>query len=158
MIAAEDTITMHWGKLHFIIIGSLTLLIFVTGCDMAPNTDPEPPTGGQRYAMDYDVFAAEIDTILTAHGCDNDYCHGGGIRGTFQLSPSTDKDIHFDFLQVSLQVTPADPEGSPVLVKPLAESGGGIAHTADSSRYGFLSTDDPHYQAILAWIEAGEYQ
>ncbi|MCK5618540.1 MAG: hypothetical protein KAJ17_04030 [Candidatus Krumholzibacteria bacterium] len=149
---------MRTSKMHFVTIGSLTLTFIVASCEMASNTDPEPPTGGRKYAMDYNLFAAEIDTILTAHGCDNDYCHGGGIRGTFQLSPTTDKDIHFDFLQVSLQVTPADPAGSPLLVKPLAESSGGIAHTADSSRYGFLSTGDPHYQAILAWIEAGEYR
>lgn len=136
----------------------LFVLVLVTGCDMAPTPDPPPPSGGRAYVLDYEVFAAEIDTILTAHGCDNLSCHGGGIRGTFQLSPANDKDVDMDFTQVSLQVDAADPPASPVLAKPLAPEAGGVAHAADSGLFGFTSTGDPHYLAILAWIEAGEYQ
>lgn len=124
------------------------------GCDTA--TDPEPPSGGQKYVLDYATFATQIDSILTAHGCDNIACHGGGIRGTFELSPSTNKDIALDFTQASLQVDPADPPASRLLRKPLAEAAGGIAHAAPSDA--FASTSDPDYQAILAWILAGEYQ
>jgi hypothetical protein len=126
----------------------------LAGCD-AP-IEPKPPTGGQAYVMDYDSFAVRIDPILTAHGCDIVACHGGGIRGTFALSPSTDKDIVLDFNQASLQVNPSNPSASPLLLKPLAEAAGGVAHAAPFDA--FASTDDPDYQAILAWIEAGEYQ
>lgn len=128
-----------------------------SGCGISsPSDNPPPPSGGQAYVLDYNVFATQIDSMLTERGCDNLSCHGGGIRGTFQLSPSNDKDVALDFVQVSLQVNPNAPEDSPILVKPLAEAAGGVAHTADSAQFGFLSVDDPIYQAVLAWIEAGE--
>jgi hypothetical protein len=131
--------------------------ILCIGCEMA-TTGPAPPTGGQNYLVDYDVFASQIDSILTDLGCDNITCHGGGIRGTFQLSPTSNKDIDLDFAQTQLQINPDDPVSSPLLVKPLAESAGGVAHAADPQVFGFMSTADPAYVAILNWIESGEYQ
>jgi hypothetical protein len=125
------------------------------GCERASPADPAPPSGGQVYVLDYDVFASQIDPILTAHGCDNLNCHGGGIRGTFELSPQGDKNAAFDFAQASLQVYPPDPADSPLVVKPLAEECGGTTHAGGAA---FTSLDDPDYLAILTWIEAGEYR
>jgi hypothetical protein len=127
----------------------------VSGCERASPTDPQPPSGGQRYVLDYNVFTSQIDPILTARGCDNSSCHGGGIRGTFELSPSNDNDPQFDFSQASLQVAPTNPPQSPLVMKPLAEECGGPGHAGGAA---FTSLDDPDYLAILAWIEAGEYQ
>jgi hypothetical protein len=127
-------------------------------CDGPSAADPPPPSGGRTYVLDFDTFAAEIDPILTANGCDNIACHGGGIRGTFELSPSADKDVAFDFDQAVLQVNGDAPAASPLLMKPLAEEAGGSAHAADPEQSGFMSTSDPDYEAILAWIESGEYQ
>ena len=138
--------------------GAAISAIASSGCISQPSPDPEPPSGGQEFVLDYDVFANNIVPILTANGCDNTACHGGGIRGTFQLSPSSDKDIDVDFAPASLQVNAADPASSPLLMKPLAEAAGGDVHTADPQQFGFMSTSDPDYQAILAWIEAGEYR
>jgi hypothetical protein len=126
-----------------------------SGCDRPSTTAPEAPGGGQTFVLDYGVFASQVDTILTARGCDNLSCHGGGIRGTFELSPVDDKDVAFDFAQARLQVNGTDPASSPLLMKPLAESAGGAAHGGGTS---FASTDDPDYQAVLAWIEAGEHR
>ena len=125
---------------------------------MAETTDPQAPSGGEEYILDYGIFAAQIDSILSDRGCDTMACHGGGIRGTFQLSPETDKDVDLDFAQASLQVNPEDPAASPLLTKPLAEWAGGLVHTADTKQSGLLTTNDAGYQAILAWIEAGEYR
>ena len=118
-------------------------------------TDPlPPPGGGSRYVLDFQEFQATVSPILTAHGCDaGGGCHGGGIRGTLALSSVEEKDLRFDFEQVSLQVDGLDPTGSPVLTKPLAESAGGTPH----SYKGFASTDDAGYLAILGWIENGEF-
>jgi hypothetical protein len=144
------------SKMHFGISG-LTILLtaFTCGCEIASTESPEPPTGGREFVLDYNVFAAEIDTILTVHGCDNLSCHGGGIRGTFELSPAGDKDPGMDFVQAGYQVNAGDPAASRLLMKPLDEAAGGSAHTAQSG--GWTSTSDPDYQAILAWIEAGVY-
>lgn len=133
----------------------LLVLSALVGCDSASTTDPDPPSGGQNYVLDYGRFAAEIDTLLTAHGCDNLSCHGGGIRGTYQLSPYDNKNVQMDFDQSRLQVNGTDPAASPLLMKPLDEAAGGAAHGGSSA---FASTSDPAYQAILMWIEAGAFQ
>jgi len=140
-----------------IVVSVLAVVVFAiaqSGCS-SPTTGPEPPSGGARYVLDYNAFATQIDSILTAKNCDNLACHGGGIRGTFELSPVTAKDIDLDFAQASLQVSPTDPASSPLLVKPLDEAAGGVIHTGGT---GFMSTGDPGYQAILAWIESGQYE
>jgi hypothetical protein len=125
------------------------------GCQKASTTDPDPPSGGGNYVLDYNVFAAQIDPLLTTLGCDDVNCHGGGIRGTFELSPDNDKDVAFDYEQASLQVVAANPPASPLILKPLDEACGGVGHGGGAF---FHSLDDPDYLAILAWIEAGEYQ
>jgi hypothetical protein len=130
--------------------------IFAGGCSVTtPEPDPPPPGGGSAYVLDYDVFVSDVDPILSAHGCDNLSCHGGGIRGTFELSPSDDKDVAMDFSQARLQVDGDVPEESPLLQKPLSEGAGGAAHAGTAP---FDSVDDADYQTILAWIEAGEYR
>jgi len=125
------------------------------GCDHPSTTSPEPPGGGQSYALDFAVFESQVDPVLTAHGCDNLNCHGGGIRGTFELSPFDAKNVTFDFSQSRLQVNGADPAASALLLKPLAEGAGGAAHGGGEA---FASTGDADYQTLLAWIEAGEFK
>ena len=145
------------GTISTFLFGCTAILAGVSagGCDSP--TDPEPPpTGGREYVLDYNTFATEIDPILSANGCDNTSCHGGGFRGSFRLSPFDDKDVDLDFAQAALQVFAADPASSTLLMKPLDESAGGAAHAASPAH--FASTNDPDYQAILAWIAAGEYR
>jgi hypothetical protein len=125
------------------------------GCDRPSTTSPEPPGGGQTYVLDFASFESQVDPILTARGCDNLDCHGGGIRGTFELSPFNDKNVTFDFSQSRLQVNGADPAARSLLVKPLAEEAGGAAHGGGAA---FASTGDPDYQVLRAWIEAGEFR
>ena len=148
---------------HLYRMGSITgalLLIAVVlgGCSDASPGDPAPPSGGREYVLDVEAYGTVIAPVLTGKGCDNLACHGGGLRGTFQLSPFDDKDLAYDFDQVALHVDPADPAASSLLMKPLDMAAGGDVHTADSENFGFMSTGDPDYQAILNWIEEGEYR
>lgn len=138
----------------------LTILAIAVlpGCREPAATAPEPPGGGREYVLDQDLFTATVAPVFTAKGCDTIECHGGGFRGTFALSPLDDKDLDFEFAQASLQVDGETPAQSPLLLKPLAPAAGGAAHAADPAQHGFLSTDDPGYQAILQWIEAGEFR
>lgn len=126
------------------------------GCADDPTGPQEPEaTGGETFVVDYDTFVQAISPILREEGCDaGGDCHGGGIRGTFALSPAQDPDPDFDYEQASLQVRGDSPGASPLLVKPLAPEAGGRPHAVSA----FESTDDPHYQAILGWIESGVYR
>ena len=100
----------------------------------------------------YDEFVLSVEPVLTRHGCDaTGDCHGGGIRGTFELSPPGAKSARFDFDQAVLQLSPTSPSASPLLTEPLATSAGGTPHAFKP----FASTSDPDYQAILRWVLAG---
>jgi len=145
----EPAKVFGWTMLAFAIVA-------LAGCEQASDVDVELPGGGREYVLDYEQFETEIAAIFTANGCDNENCHGGGIRGTYELSPTSNKNTAFDFTQSALQVTPEVPADSPLLMKPLAESAGGAAHAG--SPLGFDSIDDPDYQAVLGWIQAGEYR
>jgi len=158
MAMNKHTTLKNATAISALLIVSAVVCALVEGCISSPSEDPPAPSGGQAFVLDFDVFATEIDSILTANGCDNLTCHGGGIRGTFELSPVNAKDIAMDFAQASLQVNGTDPASSTLLMKPLAEAAGGAAHAADPAQFGFTATSDPGYQAILAWIEAGEYR
>lgn len=121
------------------------------GC-ASPVAPPAPPTGGAALHLDYATFATAIEPILVTHGCDAEGdCHGGGIRGTLQLSPPGAKDTVYDFVQVSLQVTSAHADQSPILTAPLAVAAGGTAHAVKP----FADTTDTEWRTLRAWVRAG---
>ncbi len=115
---------------------------------------PEPPGGGQEFVLDLASFQANVLPVLTQYGCNAMACHGGGIRGTYQLSPVGAPDVAFDFAQTGLQVNPFDPAASPILAEPLASAAGGTTHQLEP----FDSIDHPDYITILAWIESGDFE
>jgi hypothetical protein len=126
----------------------------VQGCS-SPTAPPDPPGGGQTLVLSFTEFEANVEPILVAKGCDaTGDCHGGGIRGTLQLSPPGAKNAQFDFQQVSLQTTISPRAASPILTEPLALAAGGTPHSFKP----FATTSDPDYQAMLAWIAAGVVQ
>lgn len=140
------------GLAHALALSALASI--VAGC-MQPSAPPRPPSGGQRLMLDYDAFVANVEPVLQRRGCDaGGDCHGGGIRGTLELSPSTAKNARFDFDQVVMQVYPTARDSSPVLLRPLALVAGGTPHPAKP----FASTDDSDFVAIRTWIRAGVLQ
>jgi hypothetical protein len=121
------------------------------GC-ASPAAPPRPPAGGTTLHLDYSEFASAIEPMLVAHGCDaTGDCHGGGIRGTLQLSPPAAKDPQYDFDQIALQVTSSNPDQSPILTRPLAMSAGGTAHPLKV----FADTTDTEYVELRGWVRAG---
>jgi hypothetical protein len=124
------------------------------GC-VSPSAPPPPVGGGQRLVLSYDAYVATVAPVIEAHGCDaGGDCHGGGIRGTLELSPAGAKDTRYDFDQVVLQVYPTMRDSSPILRRPLADSLGGLPHPYKA----FTSIDDSGYVAMRAWIDAGVLQ
>ena len=123
----------------------------VQGCSR-PTAPAQPPGGGQTLTLSYPEFQATVEPVLIRHGCDaNGDCHGGGIRGTYQLSPPGAKDTTFDFDQSSLQAWAVNRDSSPLLLAPLATDAGGTPHPFKP----FASTNDSDYQAIRQWIQDG---
>jgi hypothetical protein len=128
----------------------LALPVVHHGC--ASPTEPIPPGGGQSLNLDYTLFAQSVEPVLVQHGCDaTGDCHGGGIRGTLQLSAPGAKDTLYDFNQVRLQVWAYAPESSPILTEPLSLLAGGTPHSFKP----FSTTGDPGYEAFRAWIMDG---
>ena len=127
-----------------------TLPGVVHGCS-SPTEPPPPPGGGQTLNLSYEQFEQSVEPVLVQHGCDaGGDCHGGGIRGSLELSPQGAKDVRFDFDQVVLQVSAADPEHSPILTEPLAVAAGGTPHGVKT----FPDTSAVGYQAIRGWIRS----
>jgi hypothetical protein len=132
----------------------LTVLSFAEGCK-SPTEPPAAPSGGHVLVLSYSTFASQVEPVLMRQGCDaTGDCHGGGIRGTLQLSPPGAKDTQFDFNQVILEVYPTERDSSLILTKPLALSAGGVPHSYKP----FASVADTDYQAIHGWIMAGVLQ
>ena len=119
------------------------------GCT-SPSAPVDPPGGGQEFVLDFERFRDEVAPVLVDYGCHAAQCHGGGIRGTYELSPDA-ADVAFDFEQTVLQVDPYAPEASPILTRPLV---GATPHSYEP----FADTSDPGYVAIREWILAGEFQ
>ena len=142
----------HGLRAASLVVASLALPGVVHGCS-PPTGPPEPPGGGQRLTLSYEQFEQSVAPVLVQHGCDaTGDCHGGGIRGSLELSPPGAKDMRFDFDQVVLQVSAATPDASPILTEPLAIEAGGTPHGVKP----FASTADSGYQAIRQWILDGE--
>ena len=98
------------------------------------------------------MFEQTVSPVLESRGCSaTGDCHGGGIRGSFQLSPPTAKNIRFDFDQAILQVSASTRDSSPILTEPLALAAGGTPHSFKP----FATAADTDYQAIRSWIMAG---
>jgi hypothetical protein len=133
-------------------VATLALPGVLHGCS-SPTEPPPPAGGGQQLDLSFEQFEQSVDSILIRHGCDaTGDCHGGGIRGSFELSPPGAKDVRFDFDQASLQVLASDREMSPILTEPLAIAAGGTPHAGAKP---FASTGDPDYQVLRQWILDG---
>lgn len=137
-----------------LMVASLALPGVLHGCS-APTAPAPPPGGGATLSLSFDAFVQSVEPVLVAQGCDAaGDCHGGGIRGSLELSPPGAKNTRFDFDQVVLQVSASAPDRSPILTEPLDLAAGGTPHPVKA----FASTGDAGYDAIRSWIMAGVMQ
>lgn len=142
----------HGRRIAAAAVALLALPGALHGCS-TPTAPAPPPGGGTELVFDFERFEREVGPVLVRHGCDaTGDCHGGGIRGSFELSPPGAKEARFDFDQVALQVSVSDRERSPILTEPLALDAGGTPHGTKP----FATTSDSGYLAIRGWIDAAE--
>ncbi|MBK8229674.1 MAG: hypothetical protein IT349_14180 [Candidatus Eisenbacteria bacterium] len=132
---------------------SLLCFCAILGCRR--DTAIAPPTGGEQVVLDQPMFEQQVAPILDRRGCNaTGDCHGGGVRGTFALSPQPTRDLAFDFAQTVLQVNGRAPEASPFLQKPLALDAGGTPHSYKP----FLTQSDPDYLLLRAWVLTARFE
>ncbi len=130
------------------------VFLVAMGCS-TPSGTPDPVGGGKEFVLDFDQFTSTVAPVLSSAGCTiAGDCHGGGIRGSYELTPEGARDLEFEFEQSVLQADPYDLPASPLLTKPLDENAGGTPHSFEP----FASTGDPGYQTILAWLEKGYFE
>ncbi|HSK01811.1 MAG TPA: hypothetical protein VK932_11245 [Kofleriaceae bacterium] len=107
--------------------------------------DPAP----YRAHAAFGSFQAEIQPILTAHGCGAGTCHGARQSDFYITCGGTPEELAFNFSQAWAFVnTPVD--DSQLLRVPLAVAGGGRGHTGGDQ---FPSTTDAELQKLRGWAE-----
>ena len=148
---------MH--RVGFRVRGPMALVLLALPAGLyacqSPTAPPSPPGGGQVLVLDFNEFQQKVEPVLTRQGCDaTGDCHGGGIRGTFQLSPPGAKNVRFDFDQSSLQTTITPRDSSAILRMPLALVAGGSPHPYKP----FADTSDSDYVAMRKWVQDGVVQ
>jgi hypothetical protein len=127
----------------------LTALVMLAaaGCGSESSTpfEPESPVLGDP-PLDRAQFFAEVLPVLSQRGCAAAQCHASGHH-PFPLSGGSDPEL--DYFRAADQVSLEDPASSPLLLKPLAYSAGGLLHDAPTI---FTSTADPDYQVLARWV------
>ena len=111
-------------------------------CELLPNGDPQQRADGQYY----DVFEAEVNTILTT-SCGRGGCHAGPENG-FWLQPLSDPcSVPGNFLMTQAYIDFTNPNTSPILEAPYdpSHSGEGI----------FTGRTDPNFITVQSWILLG---
>jgi WD40-like Beta Propeller Repeat len=95
----------------------------------------------------YDAFKANVQPILTTHGCSAANCHGAPQSDFYITCGESDDESAFNFSQAwSFVNTPV--EDSQLLRVPLAAGSGGRGHTGGDQ---FASSSDADYVTIRTW-------
>jgi hypothetical protein len=95
----------------------------------------------------FDAYKAQVQPILTDHGCNAGNCHGAPQSDFYITCGEGDDELAFNFSQAWSFVN--DPvEDSQLLRVPLAAGAGGRGHTGGDQ---FASTTDGEYDTIRAW-------
>ena len=141
-----------------------TLSLALLACGCAP--DPAPFSLAQPSAAQ---FAEQAYPVLL-RDCGFPGCHGAMDRffrvfgpGRTRLSatadpsdPASAEEIQHSYDRARSMIDPSKPGYSLLLRKPLASSAGGAGHKGDDAlgRNVYLSSADPNYQALRAWVLA----
>jgi cytochrome c553 len=110
-------------------------------------------------ALDYEVFKARVQPILTSSRKGNARCiachsRGGGNAYLEPLPPGattyTEEQSRRNFERVSRLVVPGDPLKSVLLINPLATAAGG-SHWHGGGKH-WQSQDNPEWQTLSSWV------
>jgi hypothetical protein len=112
-----------------------------------------------KSALDYDVFRAKVEPILTSPRkgsarCSACHSRGGGNAFLEPLAPGTtaytDEQSRRNFERIQRLVVAGEPEKSILLTNPLAEEAGG-SHWHGGGKH-WQSKNDAEWQTLAAWV------
>ena len=118
---------------------------------------------GWSQSLDFEAYRTKVEPIFLKARPGHArcvVCHEAS-NSLFRLQPRpqgtagwTEEQSRKNFESVSRLVKPGNPEGSRLLIHPLAESGGGdIFHGGGRQ---FPSKDDPDWKTIADWVKSGK--
>jgi hypothetical protein len=110
-------------------------------------------------SLDFDVYRTRVEPIFSKRREGHArcvVCHAGSNNAfklqawDAQATAFTEEQSRLNFEMISRLVRPGNPEGSILLLHPLAkEAGGNEFHSGGRQ---FVSKNDPDWQTIAAWI------
>jgi hypothetical protein len=134
---------------------ALLAVVVVLASTAAVGQSPAP-------ALDFQVFKTTVEPVFLhkRKGLARCYvCHSQGTPFRLQpLAPGqqswSDEDSRKNFEAAMRFVVPGNPDGSRLLLMPLATAAGGVRFHPGGKHWS--SKDDPEWQAVAAWIRAGK--
>lgn len=112
-------------------------------------------------ALDFEVYKTKVEPIFLEKRPGHArcvVCHSAN-NSAFRLQPLapgatkwTDEQSRMNFENVSHLVKPGDPNGSRLLIHPLAQDGGGDEFHGGGRQ--FATKDDPEWKIIADWVSA----
>ena len=142
----------------------LVVALFLSVQDIVPGVSTRLLAQGNAASaapgplLDYDVFKAKVQPILTAPRAGNARCsawHTRGAGGYLEPMPPgstayTEDQSRRNFERVSRLVVPGEPLKSILLTNPLATDAGGSAWHEGGKHW--MSQNDPEWQTLAAWV------
>ncbi len=117
-----------------------------TPCSNNLGTDPEFVSGSDPTAPDFKSFAANVNPVI-GQRCAAGNCHGSPANSLYLTCGTTAEAARWNYFAVGDYVS-VDTGTSEILRRALSPAVGGVYHEGGTV---FSTTDDPGYQALVAW-------
>jgi WD40 repeat protein len=119
----------------------------------ACSPDPLPGFDATKFVnattqASFDMFKAQVQPILTRHGCNAASCHGAPQSDFYITCGADDNQLAFNFSQAWGMVNGTATDDSQLLRVPLARLAGGRGHTGGDQ---FPAIDDTEFVTVKTW-------
>ncbi|HKO93994.1 MAG TPA: hypothetical protein VJU61_22725, partial [Polyangiaceae bacterium] len=120
----------------------------LTGCSDELGNDPAFDPERDPETDDYRTFASSVNQVM-GQRCAAGNCHGSPGNSMYLTCGDTDEQVRWNYFEVGDYVS-RSPRTSEILRRALDPATGGVFHEGGTV---FANTDDPDYEAMLAWAE-----
>ena len=117
-----------------------------TPCSNDVGTDPDFDPTVDPSSKDFGTFKDRVNPVLST-SCSAGNCHGAAANSLYLTCGSTPEAVRWNYFAVGDYVS-VDTGASEILRRALSPAVGGVYHEGGTI---FEATDDPGYQALVAW-------